>query len=417
MEVVNKVDSEIKKQFLPYGRQDVTEEDIQAVVRVLRSNWLTQGEAGPAFEKALAARLCAGHAVACSNGTAALHLSMLALGVGPEDIVITSANSFLASANCARYVGAEVRFADIDPETGNMSVPSLGRLLTDDHEHRVKAVIPVHFAGQPADLAHIHEMARSHGARVISDASHAIGAEYRAGDAIHRIGDGLHSDLTVFSFHPVKHVAMGEGGAVTTNSGELAERLRLFRNHGMQKDGLKQDELALDGGGEINPWYYEMHRLGYNYRLTDIQAALGLSQLKRLDWSLQRRSEIACLYDDLIQRHFPDGAVRPLQLKRGRTHAYHLFVVSIDFEHFSVDRASLMRALRAKQIGTQVHYIPIPYQPYYRSLYRLQQGDFTGAEAYYERCLSLPMFPTLTDQDVEWVVESLVSSLTKGGAR
>ncbi len=414
MEVVTKASSLTDPKFLPYGRQDITEDDIRAVVSVLRSEWLTQGDTGPAFERALAARVCAGHAVACANGTAALHLSLLALGVGADDVVVTSANSFLASANCARYVGAEVRFADIDPETGNVSVPSLGRLLTEDRAHRIKAVIPVHFAGQPADLPHIYMMAKDHGARVVSDACHAIGAEYRAGDAIHRIGDGLHSDLTVFSFHPVKHVAMGEGGAVTTNDGELAARLRLYRNHGMQKDDLQLDDLALAGDGRVNPWYYEMHRLGYNYRLTDIQAALGLSQLKRLDWSLQRRSEIACLYDDLIQRHFPDGSVRPLQLRRGRTHAYHLFVVAVDFARFGVDRATLMNSLRSRRIGTQVHYIPLPYQPYYRSLYGLRRENYPGAAAYYARCLSLPMYPTLTEADVERVIDALANVLTKG---
>lgn len=415
MEVVTKSDPKTETRFLPYGRQDITEDDIRAVVKVLRSDWLTQGETGPAFEKALAERLCAGHAVACANGTAALHLSMLALGIGPDDVAVTSANSFLASANCARYVGAQVRFADIDPETGNMAVPSLQRLLEGDREHRIKAVIPVHFAGQPADLPHIYKLARDHGAKVVSDACHAIGAEYRAGDSIHRLGDGLHSELTVFSFHPVKHIAMGEGGAVTTNNGELARRLRLYRNHGMQKDELTLNDLAFDANGEINPWYYEMQRLGYNYRLTDIQAALGLSQLRRLDWSLQRRSEIACLYDDLIRQCFPDGSVRPLELRRGRTHAYHLFVVALDFAHFGIDRPTLMKALRDRRIGTQVHYIPIPFQPYYRSFYRLRREDFPGAAAYYDRCLSLPMYPMLTDDDVHRVVESLHDTLQNRG--
>lgn len=417
MEVVTRAESLSEKAFLPYGRQNVTEDDIRAVTRVLCSDWLTQGEGVPAFEKALAGRLCAGHAVACSNGTAALHLSMLALGIGPDDAVVTSANSFLASANCARYVGAEVRFTDIDPDTGNMSVPSLSRLLENDGERRIKAVVPVHFAGQPVDLPAIYSLACDHGAKVVSDACHAIGAEYRAGDSIHRVGDGLHSHLTVFSFHPVKHVAMGEGGAITTNNGDLAERLRLYRNHGMLREGLERTDLAFDTAGSANPWYYEMHQLGFNYRLTDIQAALGLSQLKRLDWSLQRRSEIACLYDDLIQRSFPDGSVRPLQLRRGRTHAYHLFVVAIDFPRFGVERAALMRSLRSMQIGTQVHYIPIPYQPYYRNLYRLRREDFPGAQGYYDRCLSLPMYPTLTDDDVERVVQALETTLKKGGTR
>ncbi len=400
--------------FLPYGRQHVDEEDIQAVVDVLRSNWWTQGPAIPAFERKLADYVGATEAVACANGTAALHLSMLALGIGPGDVVVTSANSFLSSANCARFVGADVRFVDIDPETGLLDLTLLSDMLTADTDHKIKAVIPVHFAGQPVDLIRLHELATAHGAYVVSDACHALGAAYQHKGASYRIGNGQHNDVAVFSFHPVKHVAMGEGGAVSADDPGLADRLRLLRNHGMQKHTFVNVDMATASSGDDNPWYYEMQQLGHNYRLTDIQAALGVCQLKRLDWSVKTRNGLATHYRKLIAERFDSSAVHPLVHCHGVTNAYHLFVIQVEFEHFGIDRVTVMRRLRAAGIGTQVHYIPIYLQPYYRKLYGYRPGDLPNTDRYYARALSLPMYPDLNESDCERVIDELHRILNKG---
>ncbi len=397
--------------FLPYGRQHISQADIEAVIAVLKSDWLTQGPAVPAFEKELAERVGAKYAVACASGTAALHLAMLALGIGAGDEIVTSANTFLASANCARFVGAGVRFVDINVDTGLIDCQALERVLRSDTDRRIKVVIPVHFAGQPADLPAIYNMARQHGAWVVDDACHAIGATYDHEGKTCPIGSNRHSDLTVFSFHPVKHVAMGEGGAVTTPSSELAEKLARLRCHGIRKNSFINNEMATATAGEINPWYYEMQELGYNYRLTDIQAALGTSQLRRLSWSLRRRQEITACYRRLLQDEFADGTVRPLAVADNITHAYHLFVVLIEFERLGVSRARVMTSLRENGIGTQVHYIPVPLQPYYRRHCGTGAGDFPNTEKYYARALSLPMYPDLSDTDCERVIGELKKAL------
>ena len=400
--------------FLPYGCQHVDEEDIQAVVDVLRSNWWTQGPAIPAFERKLADYVGATEAVACANGTAALHLSMLALGIGPGDVVVTSANSFLSSANCARFVRADVGFVDIDPETRLLDLTLLSDKLTADTDHKIKAVIPVHFAGQPVDLIRLHELATAHGAYVVSDACHALGAAYQHKGASYRIGNGQHNDVAVFSFHPVKHVAMGEGGAVSADDPGLADRLRLLRNHGMQKHTFVNVDMATASSGDDNPWYYEMQQLGHNYRLTDIQAALGVCQLKRLDWSVKTRNRLATHYRKLIAERFDSSAVHPLVHCHGVTNAYHLFVIQVEFEHFGIDRVTVMRRLRAAGIGTQVHYIPIYLQPYYRKLYGYRPGDLPNTDRYYARALSLPMYPDLNESDCERVIDELHRILNKG---
>lgn len=397
--------------FLPYGKQYITEEDISAVVDVLRSDWLTQGPIVPAFEEAIGDFIGAGETIACANGTAALHLAMLALGIGKDDAIVTTPNTFVASANCARFVGAEVRFADINWKTGLIDPQSIAQLLAHDHEHKIKAIIPVHFAGQPADLVTIHDLARRHGAWVVDDACHALGASYMHQGETFSIGGNPHSDMTVFSFHPVKHVATGEGGAITTGNPRLAERLRLFRNHGISRQTFLDDEMAVSADGIPNPWYYEMQELGLNYRLTDIQAALGLSQMKRLPWSLERRRETALGYTKLIEQKFSDNEVSPLMLAANRFHAYHLFVVLIDFERIRISRAVVMNRLRAKGIGTQVHYIPVHLQPYYRHLGNTGYGHLPQAESYYAKALSLPMYPNLTSQDIERVVDELARAL------
>ncbi|MFH1700241.1 MAG: UDP-4-amino-4,6-dideoxy-N-acetyl-beta-L-altrosamine transaminase [Candidatus Zixiibacteriota bacterium] len=405
------------QKFLPYGTQHVTEDDIAAVCEVLKSDWLTQGPTIVDFEHALADKLGAREAVACSSGTAALHLCMLSLGIGSKDAVITSSNTFAASANCARFVGADVCFADINPETGLIDPDSVGHLLKNDTEKKIKAIIPVHFAGQPIDLPAIYDLAKNHDAWVIDDACHAIGASYNYDGKTYLIGNNPHSDMTVFSFHPVKHVAMGEGGAITTNQPEMADRLRLFRNHGISRESKINDDMALSPEGMANPWYYEMTELGFNYRLTDIQAALGIQQLKRLDWSLEKRRELAGIYCRLIQDKFANGEVLPLINKSEVENAYHLFVVQIDFERLGVSRAEVMNQLRAQGIGTQVHYIPVHLQPYYQRVCGTRPGDCPNTEIYYEKALSLPMYPNLTKDDIKRVVDELEAILMKSYER
>jgi UDP-4-amino-4,6-dideoxy-N-acetyl-beta-L-altrosamine transaminase len=401
------------QKFLPYGRQHVFPEDIDLVAEVLRSDWLTQGPVIPRFEHELAEKVGAREAVACASGTAALHLAMMALGVHEGDAVVTSPITFLSDANCARFVGARVLFADIDPATGCMSPEALTEVLNQDSGRDIKAVIPVHFAGQPADLPHIHELASAHGAVVVDDACHALGASYEDGGNTCVPGGSPHAAMTVYSFHPVKHVAMGEGGAVATDDETLAARLRLCRNHGMTKKVFENTEMSVSTQGEVNPWYYEMQEIGYNYRLTDIQAALGLSQLKRLDWSVKKRNEIAAMYRALISERFAADMVRPLAVRKHVRHAYHLFVVQIDFDHFGVSRGTVMRRLREAGIGTQVHYIPVHLQPYHRRHCGTAPGDFAQAESYYARALSLPMYPDLTENDLVRVTDELNTALTQ----
>ncbi|MEW6049506.1 MAG: UDP-4-amino-4,6-dideoxy-N-acetyl-beta-L-altrosamine transaminase [Candidatus Zixiibacteriota bacterium] len=393
--------------FLPYGRQSVTPGDIQAVIEVLQSDWWTQGPMIEQFEHDLACRIGATYAVACSSGTAALHLAMLALGLGDGDAIVTSPNTFVASANGARYTGAEVLFAEIDAATGNMNPDRLETLLAHDTPRRIKAVVPVHFAGLPCDIERIARLADRHGAVVVEDACHALGATIGIEGSVHAVGSNTHSAMTVFSFHPVKHVAMGEGGAVTTNDAELAERLRRFRSHGIVRNEFVNADLAYAPDGKPNPWYYEMSDLGFNYRLTDLQAVLGRSQLQRLDASVARRQELARAYSRKLQEAFVDGTVRPLHDPSVSGHAFHLFVVRIDFARRGVSRAKLMTEMRRHGIGTQVHYIPVPMQPYYRKRYGFKQGDFPVSEEYYAQALSLPMYPELTIHDIERVVTTL----------
>ncbi len=400
-----------EEKFLPYGKHHITGDDIDAVVNVLQSDWLTQGPVVPEFEDALADRQRTSYAVACANGTAALHLSMLALDLKPGDAVITSPNTFVASANCARFVGAQVVFADIDPATGLIDPDSVDRILRKDKNRNIRAIIPVHFAGQPADLPALHEMAEKHGAWLVDDACHALGATYTHEDKEYTMGGNPHSDLTVFSFHPVKHVAMGEGGAIVTDNDGLVERLRIYRNHGITRSDFVNADLARDPDGVANPWYYEMHDLGYNYRLTDIQAALGRSQLRRLEQSLTRRREIAGIYRRLIAEMFGDDRVTPLATTPNTSHAYHLFVVKIEFERFALSRAVVMNRLRANGIGTQVHYIPVHHQPYYRRVSPTDPKSLPGADEYYAKALTLPMYPEMTDSDVERVVGELAAAL------
>ena len=383
--------------FLPYGHQTIEEDDLRAVAEVLRSDWLTQGPAVERFEAELAEYCGTRHAVAVSSGTAALHLAALVSGAGPGDVVLTSPNTFVATANCVRYAGATPGFVDIDPHTRNLDPTQLERFLEESPlRTRVRGVIPVHFAGLPVDMNRIRELARRHGLFVIEDASHALGAAWRdaAGSWV-KVGACTHSELTTLSFHPVKHLTTGEGGAILTNRDDLAARARALRTHGITRE--TSPAVSDDGG-----WRYEMHELGFNYRITDLQCALGSAQLGRLERWLARRAQLVARYRAALEGDariglgsVPDG-VRP---------AWHLLAVEVPA------RGRVYRRLRERGIGAQVHYIPVHLQPYYRRLLGTGPGDFPRAEAYYERALSLPLYPSLRDEDVERVVRELEAAL------
>ncbi|MBQ2646387.1 MAG: UDP-4-amino-4,6-dideoxy-N-acetyl-beta-L-altrosamine transaminase [Achromobacter sp.] len=383
--------------MIPYGKQSISDDDIAEVERILRSDWLTQGPDIDAFEKSLAAYCGASQAVAVCNATAALHIACLAVGLGPGDWLWTVPNTFVASANCGRYCGASVDFVDIDPHTYNMSVDALrSKLGQAAAEGRLpKVVIPVHFAGQSCDMVQIAALAGQYGFRVIEDASHAVGADY----AGQKVGCGAHSDMTVFSFHPVKIMTTAEGGAVLTNDPLLAARLRGLRSHGITRDPVLMS-------GEIEgPWYYEQHGLGFNYRITDIQAALGSSQLRRLDIFLERRRALARRYDALLA-DLP--VVIPLQAGYGRS-SFHLYPIQLT-DAAGAPRRAVFEGMRERGVGVNVHYIPVHLQPYYRDL-GFTSGMFPVAENYYRRAISLPLYYGLTDAEQDQVVQALRDSL------
>jgi UDP-4-amino-4,6-dideoxy-N-acetyl-beta-L-altrosamine transaminase len=402
---------------LPYARQHIDEHDIEAVISVLRSDWLTTGPAVDRFEDALAQRCSARHAVSCSSGTAALHLACLALGLGPDDAAIVPAVTFLATANAVRMTGAEVIFADVDPDNGLLTPATLDAAYARAaaQGRTVKAVLPVHLAGQCADLREIARIAEIEGSTLIEDACHAIGTYHACpdGSAV-PVGSCRLSAMTVFSFHPVKTVACGEGGAVTTNDPALARRIRRLRSHGMTHDPAEFSDRSLAfGPGGANPWYYEMPEIGWNYRLSDLHAALAWSQLGRLDRFVEQRRELAQRYDDCLAEF--DGLAVPIRHARGCLPAWHLYCVLIDFARLDLDRAQLMTELRGAGIGTQVHYIPVHRQPYYRRRYDTPR--LPGADDYYRRTLSLPLFTGMTGSDVKRVAETLHAGLRRGVRR
>jgi len=377
--------------ILPYGRQTIEDDDIAAVVAALKADFLTTGPTVDAFEAAFAEKVGARHAVACANGTAALHLAMLALRVQPGEVVIAPAITFLATANCARYVGAEVVFADVDPDSGLMTRETLAEALTRLDGRKLRAVLPVHLRGDAADLPGLAALASDAGAVLVEDAPHALGTTMTFGNVAERVGDVRHSAMATFSFHPVKTIATGEGGMVTTNDPALAERLKVLRSHGMVRPE----------GSE--PWWYEMAEPGFNYRLPDILCALGLSQLAKLDRFAARRRELAKAYDAALAPLQP--LVRLAARPAWSDPVLHLMCVLIDFEAAGRTRRQVVETLKAKGVGSQVHYIPVHRQPYYRERY----GDLalSGAEAWYARCLSLPLYPGMADGDVAKVVEAL----------
>ncbi|MHB9840576.1 UDP-4-amino-4,6-dideoxy-N-acetyl-beta-L-altrosamine transaminase [Paraburkholderia terrae] len=380
--------------FIPYGRQSIDDADIAAVEAVLRSDWLTQGPAIAAFEEELARRASARHAVAVCNATAALHIACVAAGLGPGDRLWTVPNTFVASANCGRYCGADVDFVDIDPLTWCMDAAALEVKLEAARRAGTlpKVVIPVAFAGGSCDMKRVRRLSDEYGFTVIEDASHAVGASY----AGRPVGCGDYAHMTVFSFHPVKIVTTGEGGAVLTNDPALCDRLRRLRSHGITRDPAQMDEP--DEGA----WSYEMQELGFNYRITDIQAVLGLSQLKRLDGFLARRRELVQRYDRLLKN-------LPLQLPQLDAldeSAWHLYVVRVKDNSAHADRRAVFDALRTADIGVNVHYIPVHLQPYYRRL-GFKPGDFPQAEQYYREALSLPLYAALTDAQQDRVVAQI----------
>ena len=394
--------------FLPYGRQTIEEDDIAAVAAALRAGYLTTGPTVAAFECAFAQRVGASHAVACNSGTAALHLSTIALGLGPGDWLVVPSMTFVASANVARLVGADVQFADVDPDRGLMTEATLREAIDGAQRigRNVKAIMPVHLSGRTAPLAAIAGIGREKGLPIIEDACHALGTTYDdAGGGTARVGDGRYGRLAAFSFHPVKTIAVGEGGMVTTNDARLADRMRQQRSHGVVRypDLLRDRALAFGHDGTPNSWYYEMHEPGFNYRLPDILCALGLSQLAKLDRFVARRRALAALYDRALEGLAP--LVRPVPPVPGCNPAPHLYAVLINFAMSGMSRQKVMAGLKARGVGTQVHYIPVHRQPYYRERY----GELClpGADAYYERELSLPLFPSMADGDVTHVVESL----------
>jgi UDP-4-amino-4,6-dideoxy-N-acetyl-beta-L-altrosamine transaminase len=380
---------------IPYGRQTITEEDIQAVVDVLKSDYLTQGPHILEFEQKFAEYVDAQYAVVVSNGTAALHLCAMALGVKEGSRVITTPITFAASANCVKYCGGEVYFADIDPDTFLLDIDKVRRLIESKPKGYFHGVIPVDFAGNAADLDDFRKLADEFNLWIIEDACHAPGGFFTDSKNIQqKCGNGKFADLSIFSFHPVKHIATGEGGMITTNSKKLYDKLMLLRTHGITKDSslFKNDETDVAQGG----WYYEMQELGYNYRITDFQAALGNSQLKRADQNLERRRELAKRYD----KAFANSVVLKPLSKEGN--AYHLYVIRVK------NRLALYNYLKENQIFAQVHYVPVHLMPYYHEQ-GYKKGDFPLAEAYYEECLSLPMYQSLTNEDQDFVIETILN--------
>jgi len=384
--------------MIPYGRQDIDDEDIAAVVAVLKSDFLTQGPCVPAFESAICARVGAQFASVSNSATSSLHLACLALGLGAGDVVWTVPNTFVASANCALYCGARVDFVDIDPNTYNMSVDALAEKLAvaETAGTLPKIVIPVHFGGEPCDMAGIYALSTKYGFSIIEDASHAVGASYQQTT----VGDCAYSDITIFSFHPVKIVTSGEGGAATTNEAELHRKMALLRSQGVSR---APEDLTRTPDG---PWYYEQIALGFNYRMTDIHAALGARQLEKLDQYIARRHQLAGTYD----RSFSELNIGTQLRQDDRHSALHLYVIELPS---ALDRRAAFEQLRAAGVGVNVHYIPVHLQPYYRQL-GFSEGQFPSAEKYYRGALTLPLHPSLSDDDQAHVIGTVQEIVANG---
>lgn len=384
--------------MIPYGRQEITEADIDAVVAVLRSDFLTQGPMVPRFEQAVASHVGARHALAVNSATSALHIACLALGLGPGDWLWTTPVTFVASANCGLYCGAQVDFVDIDPKTYNLCPIALqAKLEIAERERRLpKVLVAVHLCGQPCDMAAIHALGQRYGFRIIEDASHAIGGKYQG----EFIGNSRYSDITVFSFHPVKIITTAEGGMALTSDDELASRMNLLRSHGITRDPALMTHPA-DG-----PWYYQQIDLGFNYRMTELQAALGVSQMERLDQFVARRHELACRYDELLN-DLP--LVTPWQHPDSYS-GLHLYVIRLQLGQVQVTHRQVFESLREQGIGVNLHYIPVHTQPYYQQM-GFRMGDFPHAERYYTEAVSLPMFQTMSEAQQDEVITALRQAL------
>ncbi|ESP90434.1 UDP-4-amino-4,6-dideoxy-N-acetyl-beta-L-altrosamine transaminase [Pseudoalteromonas luteoviolacea] len=384
--------------MIPYGKQTISQHDIDAVVDVLQSDWLTQGPKVPEFERTVCEYSHAQYGTATNSATSALHIACLALEVGHNDIVWTSPNSFVASSNCALYCGAKVDFVDIDANTGNMCIDALSSKLKHARTNNIlpKVLIPVHFAGQSCDMQAIAQLAEQYGFSVIEDASHAVGSKYQDLP----VGNCQFSDICIFSFHPVKIVTTAEGGMALTNQPELDKKLKLFRSHGITAD---KSQLQQEADG---PWYYEQQALGFNYRMTDLHAALGISQFLQLDQFVATRNQLASYYDKQLSNH---PKIQPLEQSESVYSAYHLYVVRVASATADIHR-QLVTQLRSKNIFCHVHYIPIYLQPYYQEL-GFKAGYCANAEAYYHSAITLPLFPALTQQEQEYIVETLTESL------
>ena len=384
--------------MIPYGHQDITESDIEAVAEVLQSDFLTQGPMVPQFEEEVAQYCGARYGVAVNSATSALHIACLAIGLGPGDWLWTSPVTFVASANCALYCGAKVDFVDIDPCTFNMSPEALAsKLELAEVEGRLpKIVVPVHLCGQSCEMEAIAELSARFGFKILEDASHAIGGRYRDSP----IGNCSYSDITVFSFHPVKVITTGEGGLATTNDRQLARKMSQLRSHGITRDTTQMTHPP------HGPWYYQQTELGFNYRMTDLQAALGLSQLTRLDGYVARRHELARKYGDTFYK----TQITPQQKQQDCYSSYHLYVVRIPEGEPEYSHLNVFESLRSTGIGVNVHYIPVHLQPYYSRL-GFHQGQFPEAESYYQQAISLPLFPTLTDEQVDFIATHLLRAI------
>jgi UDP-4-amino-4,6-dideoxy-N-acetyl-beta-L-altrosamine transaminase len=385
--------------MIPYGRQDISQADIDAVVAVLRSDFLTQGPTVPRFEQQLAEFCGAKHGVAVNSATSALHIACLALGLGPGDWLWTSPVTFVASANCGLYCGAQIDFVDIDPRTYNLCPQALeAKLVAAERAGKLpKVLVAVHLCGQPCDMAAIHTLGQRYRFKIIEDASHAIGGKYKG----EFIGNGRYSDITVFSFHPVKIITTAEGGMALTNSDELAAKMALLRSHGITRD---PEQMTHESDG---PWYYQQIELGYNYRMTELQAALGVSQMQRLNAYVARRHELASRYDQLL-------ADLPITTPWQHPDSYsgmHLYVIHLQLDKISKTHRQVFEALREQGIGVNLHYIPVHTQPYYQRM-GFKVGDYPQAERYYAESISLPMFQTLSDEQQDQVVDVLRKVLT-----